>query len=140
MPCSILPVLLWHPLLHEWQLSPGHSILYQHLLCWRCDPDSRACVLAWGTSTQQGQNQMALSTPSCVTGHSSLPCSPKGCRKWETTFKKTSDDGEVYYSGEWEQSRGQSQRHTDCAWDLGRPPPLALTTHSTPLHAGAMPH
>ncbi|XP_021269747.1 extracellular fatty acid-binding protein isoform X2 [Numida meleagris] len=23
---------------------------------------------------------------------------PEGCRKWETTFKKTSDDGEVYYS------------------------------------------
>uniref|UniRef100_A0A669Q773 Lipocalin/cytosolic fatty-acid binding domain-containing protein n=1 Tax=Phasianus colchicus TaxID=9054 RepID=A0A669Q773_PHACC len=25
---------------------------------------------------------------------------PKGCRKWGTTFKKTSDDGEVYYSEE----------------------------------------
>ncbi|XP_015734326.1 extracellular fatty acid-binding protein [Coturnix japonica] len=25
---------------------------------------------------------------------------PNGCRKWETTFKKTSDDGEVYYSEE----------------------------------------
>uniref|UniRef100_A0A8C9FID8 Lipocalin/cytosolic fatty-acid binding domain-containing protein n=1 Tax=Pavo cristatus TaxID=9049 RepID=A0A8C9FID8_PAVCR len=30
--------------------------------------------------------------------------SPKGCRKWETTFKKTSDDGEVYYSEEAEKT------------------------------------
>nr|AAA48677.1 marker protein [Gallus gallus] len=30
--------------------------------------------------------------------------SPKGCRKWETTFKKTSDDGELYYSEEAEKT------------------------------------
>ncbi|POI30187.1 hypothetical protein CIB84_006062 [Bambusicola thoracicus] len=29
---------------------------------------------------------------------------PKGCRKWETTFKKISDDGEVYYSEEAEKT------------------------------------
>ncbi|XP_065593792.1 lipocalin-like 1 protein [Cyrtonyx montezumae] len=53
---------------------------------------------------EKGKMKMAMARISFL-GEDELKVSyavprPGGCRKWETTFKKTSDDGEVYYSEE----------------------------------------
>ncbi|OXB80623.1 UNVERIFIED_CONTAM: hypothetical protein H355_005552 [Colinus virginianus] len=77
--------------------------------CPHCQIAGKWYVVALASNTEfflreKGKMKMAMARISFL-GEDELKVSyavpkPEGCRKWETTFKKTSDDGEVYYSEE----------------------------------------